>query len=29
MITQKYINEVSYAIVGCAIEVHDHLGPAY
>ncbi|MDI3320146.1 GxxExxY protein [Pinibacter soli] len=27
MITQKYINDVSYAIVSCAIEVHNHLGP--
>ena len=27
MITQKYINEVAYEIVGCAIEVHKHIGP--
>ena len=27
MITQKYINDISYDIVGCAIEVHKHLGP--
>ena len=27
MITQKYVNEVAYEIVGCAIEVHKHLGP--
>lgn len=27
MITQKYINETSYKIIGCAIEVHKHLGP--
>ncbi len=27
MITQKYINDVSYKIVGCAIEVHKNLGP--
>jgi GxxExxY protein len=27
MITQKYINDVSYTIIGCAIEVHKHLGP--
>jgi GxxExxY protein len=27
MITQKYINDISYKIVGCAIEVHKHLGP--
>jgi len=26
MITQKYINELSYKIIGCAIEVHKHLG---
>src|SRR5436190_8312847 len=25
--TQKYVNDVAYAIVGCAIEVHRHLGP--
>ncbi len=27
MITQNYTNEISYKIVGCAIEVHKHLGP--
>ena len=27
MITQKYINEISYKIIGCAIEVHKHPGP--
>ncbi len=27
MITQRYINEICYKIVGCAIEVHKHLGP--
>ncbi len=27
MITQKYVNEISYKIVGCAIEVHKNLGP--
>jgi GxxExxY protein len=26
MITQKLINDISYQIVGCAIEVHKHLG---
>ncbi|HKC36339.1 MAG TPA: GxxExxY protein [Chitinophagaceae bacterium] len=26
-ITQKSINEISYRIIGCAIEVHKHLGP--
>ncbi len=27
MITQKYINEISYKVIGCAIEVHKYLGP--
>lgn len=27
VITQKYINQISYKIIGCAIEVHKHLGP--
>lgn len=27
MLTQKYINDIAYKIVGCAIEVHKHLGP--
>lgn len=27
MITQKHINDISYKIIGCAIEVHKHLGP--
>lgn len=27
MLTQKYINDLAYKIVGCAIEVHKHLGP--
>ncbi len=26
-ITQKYINEIAFKIIGCAIEVHRHLGP--
>ena len=26
-ITQEYVNNLSYKIVGCAIEVHRHLGP--
>jgi GxxExxY protein len=26
-ITQKYINELSYKIIGLAIVVHKHLGP--
>jgi GxxExxY protein len=25
--TQQYLNELSYKILGCAIEVHKHLGP--
>lgn len=25
-ITQKYINEISYTIICCAIEVHKHIG---
>jgi GxxExxY protein len=27
MLTQKYLNDISYKIIGCAIEVHRHLGP--
>ncbi len=27
MLTQKSVNDLSYAIVGCAIEVHKQLGP--
>jgi len=27
ILTQKYINNLSYQIVGCAIEVHKYLGP--
>jgi len=27
MLTQKYINEIAYKIVGCAIEVHKNIGP--
>jgi len=26
-ITQKYLTELGYGVVGCAIEVHKHLGP--
>ena len=26
-ITQKYLNELTYKIIGCAIEVHKQLGP--
>ncbi len=27
MLTQKSINDISYKIIGCAIEVHKHIGP--
>ena len=27
MSTQKYINDIAYKVVGCAIEVHNYLGP--
>ncbi len=26
-VTQKYINQLAYEIVGCAIEVHKNIGP--
>ena len=27
LVTKKYLNEVTYKVIGCAIEVHKHLGP--
>jgi len=27
VITQKFINDISYRVIGCAIEVHRHIGP--
>lgn len=27
MVSQKYINDLTYKIIGCAIEVHKELGP--
>ncbi|HRG91077.1 MAG TPA: GxxExxY protein [Chitinophagales bacterium] len=27
MITQEYLNNISYKVIGAAIEVHRHLGP--
>jgi GxxExxY protein len=26
-ITKKYLNELTYQVIGCTIEVHRHLGP--
>ena len=27
MVTQKLVQKIAYAVMGCAIEVHKHLGP--
>jgi GxxExxY protein len=27
MITQKFLNDLTYSLIGCAIEVHKELGP--
>lgn len=27
LITKKYLNDLTYQVIGCAIEVHKHLGP--
>ncbi len=27
MVTQNYVNDLAFKVVGCAIEVHKHLGP--
>jgi len=27
VVTKSYLNDLSYKIVGCAVEVHKHLGP--
>lgn len=27
LVTKKYLNELTYRVIGCAIEVHKHIGP--
>ncbi len=27
VVTKKYLSELTYKVIGCAIEVHKHLGP--
>ena len=27
MVTKKLVNDIAYEVVGCAIEVHKHMGP--
>ncbi len=27
VVTKKYLNDLTYRVIGCAIEVHRHLGP--
>ena len=27
LVTKKYLGELTYKVIGCAIEVHKHLGP--
>lgn len=27
LVTRKYLSELTYKVIGCAIEVHKHIGP--